>query len=64
MSSWGLDAGSGDPRIHIRLADANDAAVGMHLHDQVVLRRGRGPDVIAGVEQYVAVNPSYTHGIA
>ncbi len=42
VGAGGLDAGAGNPRIDVALADAGDAFVGMNEDDDVVLCGGGG----------------------
>ena len=49
----GLDAGAGDPGVQVGLADPDEPLVGLDLDDDRVLRRARGVDVEARIEQNV-----------
>src|SRR5215831_3008346 len=63
MGPGGLDGGPGHPRVHIGLPDARDPLIGVDLHHHVVLGRARGPDVIVGIEQHMALDTDDPHGI-
>ena len=58
----GADTLPRDPRIRVRLADPDDSFVGMHLDDQVVLRRGARPGIVIRDQQDVQVDPGDLHG--
>ncbi len=56
-----VDAGAGDPRVDVALADPADALVGVDLDDDVVLRGRRGADVDVGLQQDMAIDPRDPH---
>ena len=56
-----LDAGAGDPRVDVALADAGDAFVGMDKDDDVVLRGGGGVCADVRNEQHMALDVGDLH---
>ena len=56
MRAPGPDALARDPRIGVRLADADEARVGMNLDNEVVLRRGTCARIVVRDQQDVKVD--------
>ena len=56
-----LNTGAGHPRVHIAFADAGDAFIGVHEHNNVILRRGS--DILPQIrhEQYAAFDVGDLH---
>ena len=61
VGAAGPDTFPGDPGIGIRLADPDEALVGPHLHDQVVLRGGARRRVVVGSQEDVEVETGDLH---
>ena len=61
VGAWGLDAGSGDPRVNVAFSDACDAFVGVDKYDDVVLSRGGGIGADVGDEQNVTFDVGDLH---
>ena len=61
VGAWGLDAGSGDPRVDVAFSDACDAFVGVDKYDDVVLSRGGGIGADVGDEQNVTFDVGDLH---
>ena len=61
VGAWGLDAGSGDPRVDVAFSDACDAFVGVDKYDDVVLCRGGGVGADVRDEQNVALDVGNLH---
>ena len=61
VGAGGLDAGTGDPRVDVALADTGDAFVGVHEDDDVVLRGGGGVCADVGDEKDVALDVGDLH---
>ena len=61
VGAGGLDAGTGDPRVDVALADTGDAFVGVHEDDDVVLRGGGGVCADVRDEKDVALDVGDLH---
>lgn len=61
VGAGGLDAGAGNPRVDVALADAGDAFVGVHEDDDVVLCGGGGVCADVGNEEDMALDVGDLH---
>ena len=56
MGARRFDAGTRNPGIGIGFANAAQAFVGMNFHNQIVLRRTGGPDIVGGIKKHMTIN--------